>query len=114
MNHGLGRCQQGSEPRVAPLAEPGQPGEAPMQRAGKLRHPARPAAVILRVVAYQERKRRVLDARFTDGMKLSNPAGGFNQSTRLLGGLVGTEIEHARGTIGKFEDQPGVAGSRFD
>src|SRR5437762_13706369 len=47
-------------------------------------------------------------------MKLSNPAGGLNQSTRLLRGpVVGIEVEHALATVGKFEQEPGFAGARF-
>src|SRR5690349_6180987 len=44
-------------------------------------------------------------------MKLPNPARRFNHSTLLRVALVATEIEHARGTIGKFEDEPRLAGA---
>src|SRR2546430_702648 len=113
MNGSLSRRQQRLEPFIAGLAEFVQPGKASAKRMREFEGPAPPAAIVLRIVTFEERKLRLMDARLVCRVKFSDPAGRFGHGALLSGGAFVNQIADAYGAGNVLEDEPGPAAIRI-
>src|SRR5439155_15220114 len=113
MNDTRSRRQQRLEPLIAGLTEFVQPGKASAKRMREFEGPAPPAAIVLRVVAFEERKLRLMDARLVCRVKFSDPAGRFGHGALLSSGAFVNQIADAHGAGNVLKDEPGLAAIRI-
>src|SRR6266540_353629 len=104
-----GRKEQG-QPFVLKGAEFGQPRKAPVQRARELSRATAPAAIVSRVISFEEGRNRAQVRPLMGGVEPADPTGRRIHGQRLADVLFHADVAHADAAVHVFENEPGFAG----